>query len=486
MTSGGSSLVSPPLESGARDERQKRTTVLELNPRAFLQWVAMLAALVPSLAWAQAAAPRSAVVRITPGVTGKIPGTGFIVKLGERRAYVLTAAHVVEGDPAPKVEFFTQRDSQFTARVADGTEWDDPRALALLVVDGPLPSGLSELPIDASTQLEGGEAIIAIGHPAGGGSWAVVPGSVTTRQGRVVYFAAPVDKGNSGGPLLHGGKVVGLVTSKGPTFGEAVAASAMLAFLEGSRIDVGLPPTPPTSTPSPPVVGSRPARLSPERRNYRAGEVFADCSSCPEMVVVPAGKFTMGSPAGEAGRLDKEGPQHEVTFAHPFAVGRFEVTRGQFRPFVRAKGWELSGGCHFYDNNEWKLGETRSWENPGYVQTDDHPVVCVSHEDAQQYVKWLSQETKQTYRLLTRSRVGIRCPGRNHHAALLERLRTGCLRPCKCRRSHGKAEVRVGGHSHLRLFRRLRRNRAGGPVQAERLRTVRHAGQRVGMGGGLR
>ena len=64
-------------------------------------------------------------------------------------------------------------------------------------------------------------------------------------------------------------------------------------------------------------------------------------------------------------------------------MGKLEVTRGQFRSFVRASGWKPSGGCYFYDGKEWKLDAARNWENPGYAQTDEHPVVCVSHEDAQ-------------------------------------------------------------------------------------------------------
>src|SRR5690348_6143908 len=55
-------------------------------------------------------------------------------------------------------------------------------------------------------------------------------------------------------------------------------------------------------------------------------DTFKECAHCPEMMVVPAGSFTMGSPSSEPERSDDEGPQHMVTIARPFAVGRFEVT----------------------------------------------------------------------------------------------------------------------------------------------------------------
>ncbi len=72
------------------------------------------------------------------------------------------------------------------------------------------------------------------------------------------------------------------------------------------------------------------------------GDVFSDCSGCPQMVVVPAGTFTMGSPTSEAGRFDGEGPQHSVTIGAPFAVGVYEVTFAEWDACVR------TGGCGGY------------------------------------------------------------------------------------------------------------------------------------------
>src|SRR5262245_4115 len=70
------------------------------------------------------------------------------------------------------------------------------------------------------------------------------------------------------------------------------------------------------------------------------GTVFRDCPDCPEMVVVPAGSFVMGSPESEVSRDKDESPQHRVTIARSFAVGRHEVTRGQFRSEERRVGKE--------------------------------------------------------------------------------------------------------------------------------------------------
>lgn len=115
----------------------------------------------------------------------------------------------------------------------------------------------------------------------------------------------------------------------------------------------------------------------------------------PELVLIPAGRFQMGSHEEEhkaaihAGAqkswLERETPQHWVGIGQPFALARHPVSVGEWRAFVRATGW--SGGL-----------ET-NWEKPGFVQTDLHPVVGVSWNDAQLYLAWLSDKTGQRYRL---------------------------------------------------------------------------------------
>ena len=133
---------------------------------------------------------------------------------------------------------------------------------------------------------------------------------------------------------------------------------------------------------------------------WDVGEKFRDCPGCPEMVVVPEGSFLMGSPESEAGRYDdgREGPVHPVTFVRPFAVGVHEVTVGEFARFVSATGRSMGNACWMWDG-EWKERSGRHWRSPGFSQTDDHPVVCVDWNDAKAYVRWLSGETGEAYRL---------------------------------------------------------------------------------------
>ncbi len=130
------------------------------------------------------------------------------------------------------------------------------------------------------------------------------------------------------------------------------------------------------------AVVTPPPAPEPAPRSHRAGETFQDCASCPEMVVIPPGSFQMGSPSGEEGRWDDEGPQHRVTIDQPFAVGRYEVTFAEWDACVSA------GNCaHRPEDEGWGRG--------------DRPVVNVSWPDAQEYVAWLSRETGPRYRLLT-------------------------------------------------------------------------------------
>ena len=92
---------------------------------------------------------------------------------------------------------------------------------------------------------------------------------------------------------------------------------------------------------------------APAQAELRPGDAFKDCADCPEMVVVPAGNFTMGSSAPEqalanAGGLDKtatdrEGPQHSVSIKG-FAAGRYAVTKGEFAKF-RGGAWVYAPAC---------------------------------------------------------------------------------------------------------------------------------------------
>jgi formylglycine-generating enzyme required for sulfatase activity len=127
----------------------------------------------------------------------------------------------------------------------------------------------------------------------------------------------------------------------------------------------------------------------------------------PEMVVIPNGSFTMGAPAGEEERegFPKEyrglaEPCHKVTIVQPFALSRCSVTRGQFRAFLNANpNHSMTGGAWGWNGTEWKTDAARDWRNPGFAQTDDHPVVCISWQDAQAYVQWVSGLTGMAYRL---------------------------------------------------------------------------------------
>ena len=146
-----------------------------------------------------------------------------------------------------------------------------------------------------------------------------------------------------------------------------------------------------------PVVRPRPVEPAPAQQQRPApaqqqtsgsgypvqvGRSFRDCAECPEMVVIPAGRFTMGSPSSESGRGSDEGPQREVVVSRALAVGKFEVTFTEWDACVAA------GGCsHRPTDFSWGRG--------------NRPVINVNWDDVQQYVRWLSSRTGRTYRLLT-------------------------------------------------------------------------------------
>ena len=129
-----------------------------------------------------------------------------------------------------------------------------------------------------------------------------------------------------------------------------------------------------------------------------AGKRFHECANCPEMVVIPAGGFIMGSPPTEAGRFATEGPQHPVAIPRPFAMGVYDVTVGEYRKFADATGRAATDGCRVYDPSfiEPQLVRVRGrdWRHPGFEQTDRNPVVCVTPDDASAYVAWLNDHVR--------------------------------------------------------------------------------------------
>jgi formylglycine-generating enzyme required for sulfatase activity len=131
-------------------------------------------------------------------------------------------------------------------------------------------------------------------------------------------------------------------------------------------------------------------------RGLKAGDSFRECAKdCPEMIVIPAGSFTMGSPESETGRLAREGPQHEVTIAKRFAVSKSEVTWDEWGACVKY------GDCPHISDSAWGR-ETR-------------PVINVTWVQVKQYVAWLSKMTGQTLPASHRGRMGVRGTRRCEH-----------------------------------------------------------------------
>ncbi|MEM7020613.1 MAG: formylglycine-generating enzyme family protein [Pseudomonadota bacterium] len=127
-----------------------------------------------------------------------------------------------------------------------------------------------------------------------------------------------------------------------------------------------------------------------------------DGSDGPLMVRLPAGQFHMGDIQGK-GEGDEK-PLHQVSVDR-FAIGVYEVTRKEFGRFVKATDYVTSaerwGGCTAWVGDYFERVKTFNWRTPGFKQSEEHPVVCVSHRDVLKYLLWLNRQTKQRYRLPT-------------------------------------------------------------------------------------
>ena len=118
------------------------------------------------------------------------------------------------------------------------------------------------------------------------------------------------------------------------------------------------------------------------------------------LVRIEPGRFKMGSPEGEQGRFNNEGPQHEVEITRAFYMGACPVTKGQFTVFAKNDDYRTEAE---------EAGDARTWRYPGFSQTDDDPVVEVTWNDARRFCDWLTRKEKQTYELPTEAQWEYAC-----------------------------------------------------------------------------
>jgi formylglycine-generating enzyme required for sulfatase activity len=223
---------------------------------------------------------------------------------------------------------------------------------------------------------------------------------------------------------------------------ERKSGSLATAMLEAS----------PASKPTPegPCAGVE-APVGNEKRCLKPKDSFKDCPECPEMVMVPAGSFMMGSPVSERDHDKDEGPQRKVTIARSIAVGKFEVT---------ADEWD---SC---------AAEGKCQSSGQIAGRGKHPVVHVSWNDiTNDYLPWLSRKTGETYRLLT-------------EAEWEYATRAGTTTPFSTGPTITPEQANFNGN--FTYWQRQRkesgRDGRGRLVPAQRFRPSRHARQRVGVG----
>ena len=212
----------------------------------------------------------------------------------------------------------------------------------------------------------------------------------------------------------------GFCLSSRPRFGRGAVYAIALCGLAAASAAV-----------LPAVIGA--AKAESIAQTPAPGRSFRDCSNgCPEMVVVPQGSFTMGAPAGEEERENlpdqirgRSVPQHAVRIRYKLAIAKFDVTRDEYAQFVAETHRPDPDSCLTANASgpgfivaNGKCGGTDScitvapsgnsfvvangnWHSPGFPQTGKDPVVCVSWDDAQAYVSWLSAKTGHVYRLPT-------------------------------------------------------------------------------------
>lgn len=285
------------------------------------------------------------VVKIVSGMKGQAEevGAGIVIARHGEAVFVLTAAHVIqEGDAHPRISFYARPFEAVEAEKVVGIERRlavsggreiDPEGLAVLYIKGPVPPETTVLPLAKSTEyLQGGEDVKAIGFPIfQDKGWMVSTGSMSSDGGgEVLIFSADIAGGNSGGPLIHEGVVVGVVmVSMAKRQAMAVPIEKVRLLLKEWKISVG----------------------------------------ASRSVLIPQGSFIMGSAERSVGMQDS--PSHSVQI-QAFQLDEYETTTGEYRTFLQST----------------RRQSPLYWEQAVPGKDDDKPVIGLTWEDAYAYCAW--------------------------------------------------------------------------------------------------
>lgn len=231
--------------------------------------------------------------------------------------------------------------------------------MAVLVVLGDVPRDLTALPVNAEFGSSGGEEVTVIGFPrVPAVPWAVTPGVVTGQEGEYLVFSGAAAEGNSGGPVLWNGKVVGVVTEVLSQYGYAVPIPILRLALRGWG--VSLDATPNVAKRLPEGKGKKEQLL--REINGKDGA---------PMVLIPAGEYTMGSREEDKGVDNDERPAHRVNL-DAFYIDQYEVTNSRYAKFFQKT----------------KRAAPKYWSEQVLKQHGNKPVVEVDWSDASAYCAW--------------------------------------------------------------------------------------------------
>jgi formylglycine-generating enzyme required for sulfatase activity len=155
-----------------------------------------------------------------------------------------------------------------------------------------------------------------------------------------------------------------------------------------------------------PLLGACASSADPDNFGPR---VLKDCDVCPELIRIEPGEFQMGLAEGEIvqpgfpkGQELQELPAHRVQIDYPFAIGRYEVSIGEFAAFAAATDFDGKGCLVLIGKDkDWALSPDADFRAPGYDVTTANPAACLSYNDSAAYLQWLSTRTGQTYRFPT-------------------------------------------------------------------------------------